>query len=586
MSNGNNERRDALKEGTLLQNGRYRIVRFLGQGGFGCTYEAIHTMFNERVAIKELFVKEYCNRNNETGVISVGVNSKRDMIGRLHSKFIEEARAQRRMQHPNIVRVIDVFEENSTAYYVMDFIEGKSLEKMLVDRRGPLPESEAVGYIRMVADALAYVHSGRRLHLDVKPDNIMIDSSGKAVLIDFGASKQYDEQGNNKSVVLGYTRGYAPIEQINGLLSVFSPASDIFSLGSTLYRLLSGEVPVDGLSRVSGLTLKPLPAIVTEPTRRAVEKAMSVRINDRPQSISEFLALLNAPARPAYQNVYGSSNSNAGSDNDRTEQYFTEPAGGGGNSNIPPTAPASGGYGYPNNAGEPLYGPTETTGDYNSFDMDYYDDGEPEKKHRSLSGILIFISLMAATIGICLMCMSECSLGGSIDDPYYNGIVLDTAWIGASADSTEAVKIDTTLHASNKQKSDPKIITPTNITPTNITSANITSSKKFSHQSDIPKLAERVSSGKALLPRNDDKESYGRSLKENVSDCNNIGSSEPPSLKSKSELLSTESLTSNDISDTHAYPAPEGASNGDCKLNCKVSGAINVTITKKIEYKK
>ena len=584
MSNGNNERRDALKEGTLLQNGRYRIVRFLGQGGFGCTYEAIHTMFNERVAIKELFVKEYCNRNNETGVISVGVNSKRDMIGRLHSKFIEEARAQRRMQHPNIVRVIDVFEENSTAYYVMDYIDGDSLERMVVSRRGPMPEHEAVCYIRMVADALAYVHSNLRLHLDLKPGNIMIDRNGKAVLIDFGASKQYDEQGNNKSVVLGYTRGYAPIEQINGLLSVFSPASDIFSLGSTLYRLLSGEVPVDGLSRVSGLTLKPLPAIVTEPTRRAVEKAMSVRINDRPQSISEFLALLNAPARPAYQNVYGSSNSNAGSDNDRTEQYFTEPAGGGGNSNIPPTPPASGGYGYPNNAGEPLYGPTETTGDYNSFDMDYYDDGEPEKKHRSLSGILIFISLMAATIGICLMCMSVYYSGGSGYDPDYAEI--DTTWVEASVDSTEAVKIDTTLRASNKQKSEPKIITPTIITPTNITSANITSSKKFSHQSDIPKLAERVSSGKALLPRNDDKESYGRSLKENVSDCNNIGSSEPPSLKSKSELLSTESLTSNDISDTHAYPAPEGASNGDCKLNCKVSGAINVTITKKIEYKK
>ena len=412
MSNENEKDKGGLKNGTLLQNGKYKIIRYISQGGFGCTYEAVHTVFNERVAIKELFVKEYCNRDNETGMISVGVSSKQDMIERLHRKFIDEARAQRRMHHPNIVRVIDVFEENSTAYYVMDFIEGKSLEKMLVDRRGPLPESEAVGYIRMVADALAYVHSGRRLHLDVKPDNIMIDRNGKAVLIDFGASKQYDEQGKNESTLTGFTRGYAPIEQIGGHLSVFSPATDIFSLGSTLYRLLTGETPADSISRVNGMKLKPLPANVSGPTRRAVEKSMSVMLADRPQSISEFLDLLKGVPESAEQQAGGDS-----PETEHTERAFDSAAAGGsgngnGNGGEPPTVSI-------NDMNGPASGPfnpgAQSGGNFDPLTINNMD--RPEKKGGSNSTrAYVLICLIIIVIGVSLFCFSQCDrsdAGGS-----------------------------------------------------------------------------------------------------------------------------------------------------------------------------
>ena len=147
-----------LSPGTLLQNGKYRIVRFIKSGGFGCTYEAENTYFKERIAIKEFFVKDLC---------------KDDVVNRLKSKFLAEARVLHGFQHPGIVHVSDVFEENDTVYYVMDFIEGASLDVYL-KKHGPLPEEEAVGYIRQVCDALKYIHGQKRLHLDVKPGNIML----------------------------------------------------------------------------------------------------------------------------------------------------------------------------------------------------------------------------------------------------------------------------------------------------------------------------------------------------------------------------------------------------------------------------
>ena len=159
-------------------------------------------------------VKDFCNRDENTCHITVATQSKVKLIERLKEKFIEEASALFSMQHPNIVRVTDVFEENGTAYYVMDYIDGKSLQD-IVKEKGALNEDSAIHYISQIADALKYVHSLNRLHLDVKPGNIMIDKNDQAILIDFGASKQYDEvEGENTSTLLGKTPGYAPLEQI------------------------------------------------------------------------------------------------------------------------------------------------------------------------------------------------------------------------------------------------------------------------------------------------------------------------------------------------------------------------------------
>lgn len=284
-----------LKEGILLQGGKYRIVRFISSGGFGCTYEAEHVMFRKRVAIKEFFVKDFCGRDENTALVTVETTNKRGLIDKMKLKFIDEARSLFDLHHQGIVRVTDIFEENNTAYYVMDYIDGKSL-KEIVDKEGALSEVRALGYIRQVADALGYVHAHNRLHLDIKPSNIMIDGNDHAILIDFGTSKQYDEvNGENTSTLLGHTPGYAPPEQIGNDLVTFTPTTDIYALGATLYKLLSGITPTSSNLRISGEKMEPLSGSISAPTCNTVERAMKLNRYNRPDSIDAFLSLLFAP---------------------------------------------------------------------------------------------------------------------------------------------------------------------------------------------------------------------------------------------------------------------------------------------------
>lgn len=289
-----------LQPGTTLQNGKYRIVRFISSGGFGCTYEAIQTLFNSRVAIKEFFVKDFCNRDDATGNISVATDSKKELIGKLKKKFSEEARALFNMRHDGIVRVIDIFEENGTVYYVMDYINGRSLHD-IVKEGGPLPEKEAIWYILQVCKALEYVHAHNILHLDIKPGNIMIDQNGKAILIDFGASKHYSEEnGENTTTLMGVnTVGYAPVEQTSLTFTTFNPATDIYALGATLYKLLSGITPPEA-SLLSGnlATLKPLPKNISANTRKVITKAMQIKREDRYQTVKAFADALQGKSQP------------------------------------------------------------------------------------------------------------------------------------------------------------------------------------------------------------------------------------------------------------------------------------------------
>ncbi len=281
-----------LKEGTLLQGGKYRIVRFISSGGFGCTYEAVHVMLGERMAIKEFFPQQFCNRDSMTSHISVSTDGNRKIVEKARRKFLEEARALYQMKNMDIVRVSDIFEENGTAYYAMEYIDGKSLGKMLKEQ-GPLPEQRALRYIRQAASALEYVHSQNRLHLDIKPDNIMIDVHDNAILIDFGASKHYDDEtGESPSTLVGKTPGYAPLEQMGNDVVKFLPATDIYSLGATLYKLLTGITPLSANKIASGEKLDPLPATVSKNTANAISAAMRPIKTERPQSIAEFLAIL------------------------------------------------------------------------------------------------------------------------------------------------------------------------------------------------------------------------------------------------------------------------------------------------------
>ena len=288
-----------MHPGFLLGAGKYKIVKLLGSGGFGNTYLAEHVLLGKRVAVKEFFASQFCNRDSDGTSVSLALTGKAGVVAKLRKKFMEEARALAGLNHPGIVRVSDVFEENGTAYYVMDLIEGKPLSA-IVREKGSLGEKEAVGYIKQVCQALKVVHGKGRLHLDIKPANIMVDGDGHAVLIDFGASKQYDEgSGENTSTFVARTAGYAPLEQGSGSgIKTFSPSTDIYALGATLYKLLSGSTPPDAADLASGEELPPLPAVVSGRTKAAVGAAMSLRRGDRPQSVEEFEGLLSGVDSP------------------------------------------------------------------------------------------------------------------------------------------------------------------------------------------------------------------------------------------------------------------------------------------------
>ena len=287
-----------LPSGAILQGGRYQIERELGHGGFGFTYLATQKGLNRKVAIKEFFMRDYCERDANTSQVSLGTSGSREMIERFRRKFIKEAQNIAMLNHANIIRIYDVFEEHGTAYYVMEYLDRGSLRD-LVNRRGKLSEQEALFYIKQIASALAYIHERRMNHLDVKPSNVLIDESNNAVLIDFGLAKQYDQEGQQTSTTpVGISHGYAPLEQYQrGGVSVFSPASDIYSLGATLYFLLMGEAPPDA-NMVNDEGLPPLPESLSANVVEAIEKAMHPRRKFRLQSVADFLKILDTASAP------------------------------------------------------------------------------------------------------------------------------------------------------------------------------------------------------------------------------------------------------------------------------------------------
>ena len=282
-----------LQPGTYLQGDKYRIIRTLGMGGFGITYLAEHELAGRNVCIKEFFPKEFYNRDDNSRSISLGSKGSAAIMDAYKAKFIKEAKTIARLKHPNIIHIHDVFEENNTAYYVMEYIEGESLSD-LVKRKGALAEAEAVGYIRSVAEALGYIHDRKIMHLDIKPANVMLNSEdGQVVVIDFGLSKQYDEEGNQtSSTPVGISAGFAPMEQYQqGGVKEFSPETDIYSLGATLYYLVTGQVPPQAVN-IADSGLPELPAHLSSGVRNAIERSMEFQRKRRPHSAKEFLALL------------------------------------------------------------------------------------------------------------------------------------------------------------------------------------------------------------------------------------------------------------------------------------------------------
>jgi formylglycine-generating enzyme required for sulfatase activity len=283
-----------LAPGATLRQGTYRIERVLGQGGFGITYLATDLSLERLVAVKEFFPKDFCDRDASTSHVTLGTKGSEEFILKMKTKFLKEARNIAKLNHPGIIKIHAAFEENNTAYYVMEYIDGGSLSEK-VKSGGPLSEVKALEYIRKIGQALEYVHARKINHLDVKPANVMVrQEDDEPVLIDFGLSKQYDSEGNQTSTTpTGISHGYAPIEQYNaGGVKEFSPQADVYSLGATLYYLLSGVVPPQATMLIAdSLTF---PQIISPYLVSVISKAMSPNKNARYATVQAFLEDLSA----------------------------------------------------------------------------------------------------------------------------------------------------------------------------------------------------------------------------------------------------------------------------------------------------
>ena len=263
-----------LATGTVLIN-RYRIVRLVGQGGFGAVYRAWDINVSQPVALKE---------NNDGGVES-------------QRQFEREAKLLAGLRHANLPRVSDHFVlPGQGQYLVMDFIEGQSLGAMLAERGGPLAEAEVLPWIRQVCDALEYLHSRTPpvIHRDIKPDNIIIGPDGRAVLVDFGISKEFAPGKGTTVGAKAVTPGYSPPEQYAS--GKTDARSDVYALGATLYTLLTGQVPPEGPNLSSGAAVlsppRQLNRAVSDNVSAAIEAAMATTISRRLGSAGSFAQAL------------------------------------------------------------------------------------------------------------------------------------------------------------------------------------------------------------------------------------------------------------------------------------------------------
>lgn len=290
-----------LRVGTIL-HGTYRVDGYLASGGFGNTYVATNIQFGERYAIKEFFLKGVTERDENTTTISVSNQENAATFEAQRDKFKKEAVRLRKLSSPHIVCVHDLFEENGTAYYVMDFVDGENLRYYLKKVGHPLDEATVWQVFDQVLNALEVVHSHGLFHLDLKPANLMMDQQGGVKLIDFGASKQMKAgSGATTSTAVSYTNGYAPREQMEQALDKFGPWTDFYALGATLYFLLTDQKPplpsdIDDDMTDDKHEALAMPDSVSDRLRRMVLWLMATDRRKRPQSVAEIRRVLNQKA--------------------------------------------------------------------------------------------------------------------------------------------------------------------------------------------------------------------------------------------------------------------------------------------------
>ena len=286
-----------LPNGQVLSD--YRIEGTLGQGGFGITYLATDTNLGRKVAIKEYFPREYATRDGTLTIRAAGNDEDRETFKWGLTRFLEEARILARFEHPNIVAVRRFFEANGTAYLVMDYCDGEPLDE-IIKRDGPLSKERLDRILLPLLNGLEEIHSTNFLHRDIKPANIYIRRDGSPVLLDFGAARQ--ETGNHsRSVTSLATAGYAAVEQYS-TRGKQGPWTDIYGLGATLYRAVTGEKPQESTDRMLEDTLEPAAdkgrGRYPVSLLAAIDAAMSVRPEQRPQSVAQWRQMISLESPP------------------------------------------------------------------------------------------------------------------------------------------------------------------------------------------------------------------------------------------------------------------------------------------------
>jgi TPR repeat protein len=294
---------NALSPGFLLH--WYEIKEVIGQGGFGITYLANDNNLAHEVAIKEYMPVDLAARAADGSVVAISpAHEERYRWGL--ERFIEEARTIGQFKHPNIVRARNVFEANNTAYMVMDYELGESLQEIL-SRRKILDEEDIRMAVFPIIDGMKQVHAHGFIHRDIKPGNIFMRVDGEPVLLDFGSARQALENSRGNMTSL-FSKGYAPIEQYNSRHEQGS-WTDIYGLGATMYRAIAGVPPADAIDRSSAMSITGrdtyVPATEIGTGRyspallEAIDCAMKFRRQDRPQTISEWQSILQGRATEA-----------------------------------------------------------------------------------------------------------------------------------------------------------------------------------------------------------------------------------------------------------------------------------------------
>lgn len=298
---GNEQLLDELQPGTVLMHGQYTITKFLNNGGFGITYLAKDSLDRD-VVIKECFPSSFCRRTNS--IVRARSRAHQSELSSIIRLFVQEARSLSNLEHPNIVGVHQVFEDNDTAYMAIDYVDGKDLLDLIDEDASALSPENLISITKKLLGAIGFVHSHDMLHRDISPDNILVNSDGEPILIDFGAAREHASNTNRAMSALRVVKdGYSPQEfYISG--GEQGPWSDLYSFAASLYHVISGAPPINGQSRLAAIAeqtddpYKPLAGNFEDypPSfLEAIDKALNVMPNQRMRSAEEWIKALDAP---------------------------------------------------------------------------------------------------------------------------------------------------------------------------------------------------------------------------------------------------------------------------------------------------